>query len=247
MPELHERRPRLRARPVRAPGVHDVLGREGLQRVPDLPSADRPGQPVRAARARSRAALGPAPAHAPGRRPRPRRHRLPRLHGPAGPHDAAPAPGPRGPRGARPPLRRRAGARAHPRARDDGADLRHLAGVRPRPPAPEDGDRRAAGAVRRARRRGRPGQAAEAAAEHPATDPALRPADRSKAFHRTNSPRTCAATRGTGSGSARSCTRTSSRPATRTRRWRSPRSAAPAWTTTSPPGPPPRSRASACA
>ena len=101
---------------------------------------------------------------------------LPRLHGPAGPHDAAPAPGSRGPRGPRPPLRRRAGARAHPRARDDGADLRHLAGVRPRPAAPEDGDRRAAGAVRRAWRRGRPGQAAEAAPEHPATDPAVRPA-----------------------------------------------------------------------
>ena len=77
VPELHERRPRLRARPVRAPRVHDLLGREGLQRVPDLPPADRPGQPVRAARAGSRAALGPAPAHAPGRRPRPRRHRRP--------------------------------------------------------------------------------------------------------------------------------------------------------------------------
>ena len=247
VPELHDRRPRVRARPVRAPRVHDLLGREGLQRVPDLPPADRPGQPVRAARAGSRAALGPAPAHAPGRRPRPRRHRHPRLHGPAGPHHAAVSPGPRGPRRARPPLRRRAGPGAHPGARDDGADLRHLARVRPRPPAPEDRHRRPARAGRRARRRGRPGQAAEAAAEHPAADPALRPPDRSKAFRRTSSPRTSAATRGTGSGSARSCTRTSSRPATRTRRWRSPRSAAPAWTTTSRPGPPPRSRASACA
>ena len=100
-----------------------------------------------------------------------------RLHGPAGPHDAARAAGPRGPRRARPPLRRRAGPGPHPGARDDGADLRHLARVRPRPPAPEDRDRRAARAVRRARRRGRPGQAAEAAAEHPAADPAVRAAD----------------------------------------------------------------------
>ena len=137
---------------------------------------------------------------------------------------------------------------AHPRARDDGADLRHL-GWSSTSSAPH---LKTATDVLRAlfvvaRRRGRPGQAAEAAAEHPAPDPPLRPADARVLPGRTSSPRTSAATRGTGSASARSCTRTSSRPATRTRRWRSPRSAAPAWTRTSRPARPPRSRASACA